>query len=468
MSSRPPAISVSGLSKRYDVYAQPVDRLRRMIVGRLRRMVGLTPGVYSQEFWALHPLSFEVRRGDTVGIIGRNGSGKSTLLQLICGTLTPTSGQVRADGRIAALLELGAGFNADFSGEENIRLSGLLYGLSEDQIRTRFQSIVDFSELGGFIQQPVKTYSSGMYVRLAFSIAAHVDADILIVDEALSVGDVRFSQKCARFLRDFQSRGTLLFVSHDLSAVINLCSRAIWLERGRIMTDGSAKQVVEAYLAEQHAQDRATVGAKVVTDRTRLAGPAPSELPEPADADQRQESLVKLGLRPAVKVFSFDPESVGSAFGERRVEIENVRLEARNSQGGAFLCGEHVELIVEARAETAVEGIIFGFYVKDRLGQRLFGDNSYLTYLTQPPSAIAGQRLVANFCFRMPVMPAGEYTVDVAVATGSQLEHTQQHWVHDALTFRSEDTTMRHGLVGIPVSVTVESLNATSAANGAN
>jgi lipopolysaccharide transport system ATP-binding protein len=467
MSSRRPAISVSGLSKRYDVYAQPVDRLRRMVFGRLRRMVGLTPGVYSQEFWALHPLSFEVRRGDTVGIIGRNGSGKSTLLQLVCGTLTPTSGQVSADGRIAALLELGAGFNADFSGEENIRLSGLIYGLSEDQIRTRFQSIVDFSELGDFIQQPVKTYSSGMYVRLAFSIAAHVDADILIVDEALSVGDVRFSQKCARFLRDFQSRGTLLFVSHDLSAVINLCSRAIWLERGRIMEDGPAKEVVEAYLAEQHAQDRAAVGAKVVADRPKTAAATPTEPPEPDDADQRHQSLIKLGLRPKVKVFSFDPESTGAAFGERRVEIEDVRLEAVDSQGRAFLCGELVELIVEARASAAVESIIFGFYVKDRLGQRLFGDNSYLTFLTEPPSAGAGERLAARFRFRMPVMPAGEYTVDVAVATGSQLEHTQQHWLHDALTFRSDDTTMRHGLVGIPVSVAIETLSATSAANGA-
>ncbi len=166
-------------------------------------------------------------------------------------------------GRIAALLELGAGFNPEFTGKENVYLSGLLYGIPEGELRKRYPSIVEFADIGDFINQPVKTYSSGMYVRLAFAIAAHVDADTLVIDEALSVGDVRFTQKCMRYLREFQKRGTLLFVSHDTGAVTSLCSRAIWLDSGRMVMDGSARDVVESYLAEQHAADRASLGESV-------------------------------------------------------------------------------------------------------------------------------------------------------------------------------------------------------------
>ncbi|MCW0134230.1 ABC transporter ATP-binding protein, partial [Burkholderia pseudomallei] len=174
----------------------------------------------------------------------------------VCGTLSPTRGEVKRNGRIAALLELGAGCNPEFTGEENVYLSGMLYGLTEKQLKQRYDSIIDCAEIGEFVSQPAKTYSSGMYVRLAFAIAAHVDADVLVVDEALSVGDVRFTQKCMRFLRQFQKNGTLLFVSHDVGAVTSLCSRAVWLDHGSVRMDGPAKEVVEAYLAEQHVLDR--------------------------------------------------------------------------------------------------------------------------------------------------------------------------------------------------------------------
>jgi lipopolysaccharide transport system ATP-binding protein len=436
MSSDRLAISASGVCKRYGIYARPVDRLKELTLGPLRRTLRLEPARYSTDFWALRPTSLEISRGETVGIIGRNGSGKSTLLQLICGTLTPTSGTVRKNGRIAALLELGAGFNGEFTGEENIRLSALLYGISEEALSQRFASIVEFSELGDFIGQPVRTYSSGMYVRLAFSIAAHVDADILVIDEALSVGDVRFAQKCARFLRDFQTRGTLLFVSHDLSAVINLCTRAIWLDRGNLVVDGPSKEVVEAYLAEQHAQDRLTAGAHVQVSR-----PADAQLRRPASSPDGSTE----------ESFEFDPDRSSSAFGERKIRIEQVELKSEDGRERAILGGRIVELAIHATAVENVENVIFGFYVKDRLGQRLFGDNSYLAYFSSPPKASAGSALVGRFRFRMPMMPAGEYTVDVAVATGTQLEHTQQHWIHDAVTFHSGDQTMRSGLVGIPM-----------------
>jgi lipopolysaccharide transport system ATP-binding protein len=457
MSSEPLTISVESLGKKYDIYAQPADRLKQMILPRVTGLTGKRKSAYYKEFWALRGVSFDVRRGETVGIIGRNGSGKSTLLQMVCNTLHPTEGTVHVHGRIAALLELGAGFNPEFTGRENVFLSGLLYGIPEGELRKRFQSIVDFADIGDFINQSVKTYSSGMYVRLAFAIAAHVDADTLVIDEALSVGDVRFTQKCMRYLREFQKRGTLLFVSHDTGAVTSLCSRAIWLDGGRMVMDGSAREVVEHYLAVQHAADRASLGAAVtvkpVGDGTAL--PASATVDMPVDViDSRKAVLNGEATRNLVEVFEFDPEQTNTEFGAGALRITDVRM--LNAEGAPLRLtagGEVVELAIDVQVMAAVESPIFGFYVKDRLGQRLFGDNTYVTYLDHSPAALPGSRLRAHFRFRMPVMPSGDYSIDVAVATGTQQDHTQQHWIHDALTFKASDSTMRHGLVGIPMHV---------------
>ena len=235
------AIQVENLSKCYQIYDKPHQRLLQMIHRGHRQ--------YYREFWALKDVSFTVKRGETLGIIGRNGSGKSTLLQLICGTLTPTSGTIKTNGRIAALLELGAGFNPEFTGRENVYMNASILGLSHEEIDARFDDIATFADIGDFIEQPVKSYSSGMYVRLAFAVIAHVDADILVIDEALAVGDAFFTQKCMRFLRNFMETGTVLFVSHDTGAVINLCDHAILLEKGAIKQQGSPKEVAQLYLA---------------------------------------------------------------------------------------------------------------------------------------------------------------------------------------------------------------------------
>ena len=209
-------IEVANLTKYYDTYQNPSDRLKQLIFPPLLRLFGLRMKPYSRPFEALSDVSFSVKKGETFGIIGRNGSGKSTLLQILCGTLPPTSGTVKVNGKVAALLELGAGFNPEFSGKENVYMCARLYGLSTREIDDRFSKIIEFADIGDFIDKPVKTYSSGMYVRLAFSVVAHVDADILVIDEALSVGDAYFVQKCMRFLRQFMQNGTLLFVSHDV------------------------------------------------------------------------------------------------------------------------------------------------------------------------------------------------------------------------------------------------------------
>lgn len=460
MSSEEQSITVNKLGKRYEIYAQPVDRLKQMILPRLWRAVGRGERSYFEEFWALHGVSFSVKRGETVGIIGRNGSGKSTLLQMVCGTLYPTHGEVKVHGRIAALLELGAGFNKEFTGRENIFLSGLLYGISDDELRKRYDAIVEFAEIGNFIDQPVKTYSSGMYVRLAFAIAAHVDADTLIVDEALSVGDVRFTQKCMRFLREFQQRGTLLFVSHDTGAVLNLCDRAVWLDSGQMIMDGPARDVVERYLAEQHAADRNAAGEKVVlaestTKKETKPGDSSTRVD---DIDPRADVISGKAQRNLIQVFEFGIAPLGGEFGAGAIQIRDVRLREASGE----LChltngGELVELEIEGEALFAVSQLIFGFYVKDRLGQRLFGDNTYLSCLDEVIKVGSGERVVARFRFRMPILPRGDYSIDVAIATGTQQDHTQQHWIHDALSFKASESTMRHGLVGIPMqSISVE------------
>jgi lipopolysaccharide transport system ATP-binding protein len=248
MSSDDIAIRVSNLSKCYEIYETPRDRLKQFVLPRLQRGLGATAGRYYREFWAVHDVSFEIKRGETVGIIGRNGCGKSTLLQMICGTLSPSSGSIQTNGRIAALLELGSGFNPDFTGRENVYMNAAVLGLSNAEIDSRFADIVAFADIGEFIEQPVKTYSSGMMVRLAFAVIAHVDADILVVDEALAVGDAFFTQKCMRYLRDFIKTGTVLFVSHDTASIRSLCNYAIWLEKGEVLQEGKPKEICELYL----------------------------------------------------------------------------------------------------------------------------------------------------------------------------------------------------------------------------
>ncbi|MEH2235913.1 ABC transporter ATP-binding protein [Nostoc sp.] len=233
-------ISLKNVSKCYKRYTHPVDRLKELL---------LPAKTYAQEFWAVRDVSFEVIKGETMGIIGRNGAGKSTLLQLICGTLTPTSGELQVNGRVAALLELGAGFNPEFTGRENVYMNGAIMGLSRQEVDERFDQIAAFADIGDFIDQSVKTYSSGMYVRLAFASAIHVYPDILIVDEALAVGDMFFQAKCMARMRQMMDSGvTVLFVSHDIGSVKSLCQRCAFIEHGQLINIGKASLVVDNYL----------------------------------------------------------------------------------------------------------------------------------------------------------------------------------------------------------------------------
>lgn len=265
-------LQVEGVSKCFSIYARPEDRLKQMLVS------AYSSQRYYEEFWALQDISFTLQRGETVGIVGRNGSGKSSLLQILCGTLSPSKGQVRVAGRIAALLELGAGFNPEFSGRDNVFLNAAILGLSHTEITQILPQILAFSELEEFIDRPVKTYSSGMYARLAFAIAIHVQPDILIVDEALAVGDSRFVAKCMRKIREIQKGGcSLLFVSHDISTVRALCQRVIWLDKGKLIADGEVFPITGRYMemmCQDQDDDLPLATAALASTAAALAEPA--------------------------------------------------------------------------------------------------------------------------------------------------------------------------------------------------
>lgn len=433
------AIVVAEVSKCYQLYERPEHRLKQALLPRAQRLFGLAPRRYFRESWALRDVGFSIARGETVGIIGRNGSGKSTLLQIVCGTLTPTHGRVERSGRIGALLELGSGFNPEFTGRENVHMNGAILGMSPEEIAAKYDAIVAFADIGEFIEQPVKTYSSGMYVRLAFAVIAHADADILVIDEALSVGDVFFAQKCMRFLRDFQKRGTVLFVSHDASAIVNLCDRAIWLNGGRIAMDGTAKDVCEAYHASVYG----------ATPVARIAKPASPASDADADAEAEADAADDAGLDTSrVRAFAFDPDRAG--FGDGRVTVRAARWEDPDGRVLRQVSGgEIVRLVVEADAHGPIHSAIVGFLLKDRLGQHLFGKNTWRE--DAPPLSVAtGGRLRATFEFRMPYLRRGSYSVDIAVADGSHHAHVQTAWLFDALVLESVSSTVSAGLVGIP------------------
>jgi lipopolysaccharide transport system ATP-binding protein len=422
-------IRMRHLGKAYRIWPRPEDRLKEFLFPWRR---------YHHDFWALRQVNLDFRRGEAVGIVGRNGAGKSTLLQLAYGTLEPTSGVVERHGRIAGMLELGAGFNPEFTGRENVVLSALALGLSEEQIEHRFPAIEEFAGIGDFIDIAVKTYSSGMYARLAFAVAAHVDADVLIVDEILSVGDIAFAQKCMRFIRTFRKRGTLLFVSHSLDAVMTLCDRAVWLDAGEIKAVGPAKHVCRDYAA-------ALEGGKDNTESFRIGGR------RQAVPDQIEPNLPPSQHPAQIQISPFDPE--GPWHGRRGGSIIDVRvLDGAGKPVQLPRAGDEIVLEVLAEAHTELCGAIVGFDIRNRLGQAIFGDNTYPTYRDSPICLLPGQRFVARFRFRLPHLPDGEYVINPALAEGTQDEHLQHHWLDEGVVLTVTQSDVRFGVVGVPMS----------------
>jgi len=283
------AVKVENVSKLYQLYDQPQDRLKQSIFPRFQRLIGKTPRQYFREFWALRDISFEIEKGETVGIVGRNGSGKSTLLQTICGTLTPTTGTVSVHGRLTALLELGSGFNPEFTGRENVYLSGSILGFSKEEMDNWFDDIAAFADIGEFMDQQVKFYSSGMYVRLAFATNIMVQPDIMVIDEALAVGDMKFQVKCMSALRRKQEAGaTILFVSHDINTVKTICTRAVYLDGGQMREIGPAVDVANVYFKNMRKEIDAELTQLQPASESPSAQP---EAPPPSLASIESEHL---------------------------------------------------------------------------------------------------------------------------------------------------------------------------------
>ncbi len=438
-------IEAQNVSKVYLLYNKPEDRLRQMLVPRLKRLLApilgdLVPWLCNDkpryhEFWALRDVSVSLHPRETLGIIGQNGSGKSTLLQIICGTLSPSGGEVRSHGRIAALLELGAGFNPDFTGRENVYLNAAIYGLSTSEIDERMEAIIDFAEIGEHIDQPVKTYSSGMFVRLAFSVIANIDADILIIDEALAVGDAYFQQKCMRFLRKFQEHGSIFFVSHDTGAMMNFCDRVIWLHHGSIRSQGDPKEVCEEYLAYLYQKH-----AGIEPGAVALKG---SE-----NATAHIESNIVNGAN----VESMPALENTRSFGDGAAEIFACQLSEMDGDIlNVITGGEVARLVFKFRAKKKINSVIAGFIVKDRLGQYVFGDNTFEITRSNPVDFQSGEHGQVSFVFTMPLLAAGTYSIVLSVASGTLDDHVQHHWIHEAIIFNSHADLNTGVIFKIPV-----------------
>lgn len=434
------AIRVENLGKCYQIYDKPHQRLLQMIHRGHRQ--------YYREFWALRDVSFTVGKGETIGIIGRNGSGKSTLLQMVCGTLAPTSGTITTQGRIAALLELGAGFNPEFTGRENVYMNASILGLNHGEIDERFDAIASFADIGDFIEQPVKSYSSGMYVRLAFAVIAHVNADILIIDEALSVGDAFFTQKCMRFLRNFMETGTILFVSHDTGAIINLCDRAIFLEKGILKYNGSPKKAAQIYLEDLYIDQNKNIEQN--NKGIKYQDQYKEDFQEKQYRDMRIDFINSTQYRNDIEIFKFDPNA--PSFGEGGGGIISVQILDKSYFPLTWIVGgEKTILNIKCTAHQEIHNPIIGFFLNDKLGQNLFGDNTFNFSKQNKFSIKKGETVEVQFEFFMPILPHGDYTITVSLAEGTQTEHIQHQWIHEAILLKSHSSSVCTGLVGIPI-----------------
>lgn len=437
MSSEPfepaalPVVRAEGLSKAYRIYRRPQDRLLQMIDRRPRY----------QEYWALRDVDLAVARGETLGIIGVNGSGKSTLLQMLAGTLTPTEGTLAVDGRMAALLELGAGFNPEFSGRENVFLNAALLGLTQEEVEDRFADICRFADIGQFVEEPVKTYSSGMYVRLAFAVAIHADPDVLIVDEALAVGDVFFQQKCNIFMQENLSHVTKLLVTHDMSSIAKMADRAVVLERGRKVFEGEPLAAIEEYTKVARG-NRSSAGS-------RDDGPAPVPVALEPDADQARSEWSQV---PAERL---------SGVLEVRVAAFRVLVD-EGPYEGFVRPGARISCSLALSADRPLAAAVLGYLVTDRHGSPVCGHNS--ATMAALSLDAGGSEAVLEFVW--PEIADGDYFLTFGVGEGAhEMDHVIQCWAHNVFRVTSVVLgTAVHGLFTNPLSgcsVRPMTLNAT-------
>ena len=420
-------VEFQAVSKAYPIYTSPGDRLKELAT--------LNRYSFHTDFWALRDLSFEIRRGETFCIIGENGSGKSTLLQIIAGILHPSSGTVKVNGRVAALLELGAGFNPEFTGRDNIYLNGAILGLSHKEIESRYKQIEAFAEIGDFINRPVKTYSSGMVVRLAFSVAIHVDPEILLVDEALAVGDIYFRQRCMRKVHDLRSRGvTILFVSHAVGDVKQVGDRTLWLDHGRMKDIGETDIVVSRYLAAMVQKDSAYLETR--------------HDPEPPTG---HEAIA------APEIVHHIP-NIDHRYGDGRAELLGISIVDPFGRPLPILePASDIVIRISARANAPVAVPNIGFMLRNHLGVDFAGTNTIREGVELPPM-MPGDVYTIDFHLRLPELYPAHFSFSPAIADGTLHNYVMCDWIDNAITLQMGHAEGQvYGYLHLPCRVEVNS-----------
>jgi len=445
-----PSIRCSELGKCYKIYDSQKDRLKQVVSRGKKR--------YYREHWALKNVNLEVSCGESLGIIGKNGSGKSTLLQLICGILRPTEGIITTRGRVGALLELGSGFNPEFTGLENVYLNASLLGLSKTETERELDNILSFADIGQCIHQPVKTYSSGMIVRLAFAVIAHINADILVVDEALAVGDIFFTQKCMRFINRFKEDNILLFVSHDSNAVNTTCDKALLLNDGKPVILCESAKATSLYIKKEFTntsipQENA-VSPKTYQQEREAKKPEYSEW-----SDYRTEIINNSNLANIIRIETFDPKIFTEEdYSSGAIDIIGTKIIDGKTQILINEClgGERIILHLKGLPHEDIDNTIIGFVLKNNKGLVLLGDNT-----SNECSRISEKEkyfhlklqknhfFTVEFEFTLPLLPAGEYSVSLAVAAGPDKKRIL--WKNEAVVLKSINNCVSAGLAGVPM-----------------
>ena len=443
-------IRVNNLSKCYQIYDNPRDRLKQFVAPRFQRLKGQPTKQYFREFWALHDVSFDVKKGETVGIVGRNGSGKSTLLQIICGTLSPTDGSVETRGRIAAILELGSGFNPEFTGRENVYLNAAVLGLSQKEIDDRFDAIAAFADIGAFINQPIKTYSSGMVVRLAFAVQSQIDPDILIVDEALSVGDAKFQSKCFERIRQLKENGTsILLVTHSSEQIVTHCSRAILLSNGVQLEVGEPRHVVNRYLDLLFGKEKKAIAS---TSEKQLDMPATS-------------AAISATYQLSLQEDSF-AERAGYnhheyRWGDGEATILDFYLAADDEPyPSAVTTGQRITLVVSIKFNRDFYRPILGVTLKTKEGVTIYGTNSEtlecdgFAKLGRSDSVIQAK---SEFVCRLA---PGDYFLSLGIASKHGEEVIPHDRRYDSIHLQVRPNTTFFGLADQELTMTAKEITA--------
>lgn len=431
-----PIIQADKISKCFRIYRHPSDHLKELLSFGRRR--------YHEPFWAVRDVDLSVERGACLGIIGENGSGKSTLLRIMAGVIRPTEGALDVRGRVSALLELGAGFNPLFTGRENIFLNASILGFTDAQTRERIPSIEKFAEIGEFVDRPVKTYSSGMFVRLAFAVAIHMDPDVLIVDEALSVGDIFFQQRCIRRIQHLKQQGvTIVFVSHDLGAVRSLADETIWMDHGRVYLAGKTDEVVSKYLAAM-----VTRGRKEIMEEEAIGKP----LAAAEDLDISDEA------RARIPRFITHLPNVDHRYGNAKARIQGIGIYGQSGDPVAAVAqGDRICIRVSVEFIDNVEHPNVGFMLRNRLGEDVTGTNAMFEGM-RLDSVHAGDRLSVDFVMDMPHLYGGFYYFCPAVADGALDQYEMCDWVDNAFAIEVIQRTATYGHMRIPMRVRATSV----------